>query len=43
MHRECAQGGSSQHQPDIDRLASDPTSAEWLAIYRYWADMNEEA
>jgi hypothetical protein len=28
---------------DLDFIAPDPTSAEWLAMYRYWADMNEEA
>jgi hypothetical protein len=27
---------------DLNFIAPDPTSAEWLAIYRYWAGTNEE-
>ncbi len=27
---------------DLDFIAADPSSAEWLAMYRYWARMNEE-
>ena len=27
---------------DLHFIAPDPTSAEWLAMYRYWAGMNEE-
>ena len=27
---------------DLNFIAPDPVSAEWLAMYRYWADMNEE-
>lgn len=27
---------------DLNFIAPDPTSAEWLAMYRYWAGMNEE-
>ena len=28
---------------DLSFIAPDPTSAEWLAMYRYWIGMNEEA
>lgn len=27
---------------DLNFIAPDPASAEWLAMYRYWAGMNEE-
>ena len=27
---------------DLKFTNPDPTSAEWLAMYRYWAGMNEE-
>ena len=29
-------------QADLDFTAPDPSGAEWLAVYRYWAGMNEE-
>ena len=28
---------------DLNFIAPDPTSAEWLTMYRYWVGMNEEA
>lgn len=27
---------------DLNFISPDPISAEWLAMYRYWAGMNEE-
>jgi hypothetical protein len=27
---------------DLNFIAPDPTSAEWLTMYRYWAGMNGE-
>jgi hypothetical protein len=27
---------------ELNFISPDPTSAEWLAMYRYWAGMNEE-
>lgn len=27
---------------DLNFIAPDPASAEWLAMYRYWAGMDEE-
>ena len=27
---------------DLNFIAPDPNNAEWLAMYRYWAGMNEE-
>ena len=27
---------------DLNFIVPDPASAEWLAMYRYWAGMNEE-
>jgi hypothetical protein len=27
---------------DLNFISPDPTSAEWLAMYRYWAGMDEE-
>ena len=37
--------GGREYSIGLDALnfiAPDPTSAEWLAMYRYWAGMNEE-
>ena len=44
-HRGRVRKGGREYSvglADLNFIAPDPTSAEWLAMYRYWAGMNEE-